>query len=62
MAFKVDGVDYSNEGIEELRRELIGWRTEMYKQNAFTEIITISHVIALLAYLIELQGGTIEPV
>lgn len=58
--FKVEGVDYSPEGIEVLRQELVGWRDEMMKQNAFHEVMAISHVIVLLAYLIELQAYLIE--
>lgn len=54
--FKVEGVDYSPEGIENLRQELVGWRNDMMTQGAYQQVVVISHVIALLAYLIELES------
>lgn len=55
---KVDGVDYSPEGIEELRRELARFRDEAMTQGAFGPAVVLSHAIALLAYLAELEGMT----
>ena len=53
MPFKVEGIDYTPEGIENLRQELIKYRDAALKQAAFEETVVLSHTIALLAYLIE---------
>lgn len=63
--FKVEGVDYSSDGIEELRLELIEWRGKVmtrwsFDPEAIDETAKLTHVIALLAYLAELEKP-IEP-
>lgn len=52
---RVEGVDYSPEGIEALRQELIKFRDEAMKQGAWGPVATLSHTIALLAYLVEIE-------
>jgi len=54
---RVDGVDYTPEGINALREELIGFRTEAYKQlpDAAGVIIVLTHAIALLADYAEMR-------
>lgn len=52
--FKVEGVDYSPEGIEGVRLDLIGLRNDAMQHNAFGVGMMLSHVIALLAHLKEL--------
>lgn len=52
---QVDGVDYSPEGIEALRQELIAHRDTALGMNEFGYAVTMSHVIALLAYLGEVR-------
>lgn len=54
---KVEGVDYSPEGVEAIRQECIGWRDESYHQwpDAIPFTVGISHVIALLEHLKELK-------
>lgn len=55
--FQVEGVDYSPEGIERLRQDLTQWRGETFKQwpEAIDATVKLTHVIALLAYLVELE-------
>jgi hypothetical protein len=52
---QVDGVDYSPDGIEKLRQELIAHRDHALGMNEFGYAVTMSHVIALFAYLIEIR-------
>ena len=53
---QVDGVDYSPEGIEDLRQELIKMRDNSMDQwpEAIPVTVALTHAIALLAYLREL--------
>jgi len=55
---QVDGVDYTPEGIELIRQECIQWRNNSYDQwpDAIPFTTGITHVIALLAYLKEVQA------
>jgi len=53
---KVDGIDYTKEGIEDLREEIIEMRDEALRQNAFDVTVKLTHVIALLSYLSEVVG------
>jgi hypothetical protein len=55
VPFQVDGVDYSPAGIEALRQELVTHRDHALALNEFGYAVTMSHVIALLAYLIEVR-------
>ncbi len=52
----VDGVDYTREGIENVRAELIKMRDESMKQwpDAIPISLLLSHTLALLARLAEL--------
>jgi hypothetical protein len=57
MATRIDGIDYSPEGIEALREDVI-----VYRDRAIADMpagaqmaVVLSHVLALLAYLAELQ-------
>lgn len=56
MPFRVDGIDYTPEGIEALRRDVIVYRNRAL--DAMAEgaemAVVLSHAIALLAYLGEL--------
>lgn len=54
MAFKVEGIDYTPEGIAALRAELIHFRRDAMDQAAFGVVVILTHAIALLAYLKEL--------
>lgn len=54
---KVDGIDYSPTGIEDLRTDIIEYRNRAL--DAMPEgaqmAVALSHVIALLAYLKEIE-------
>lgn len=52
---KCDGVDYSPEGIEALREELIAMRGRAFGNwpEGIEDTVVLSHAIALLAYLKE---------
>jgi hypothetical protein len=52
---KVEGVDYSEEGIEALREQLVAYRGASMDQwpEAIPFTVAITHAIALLAFLIE---------
>jgi len=52
---QVDGIDYSPEGIEALRQTIITHRDHALAMNEFGYAVAMSHVIALLAYLIEIR-------
>lgn len=52
---QVDGIDYSPEGIEELRQELIAHRDRALGINEFGYATLMTHNIALLAYLVEVR-------
>lgn len=54
MVFKVEGVDYSAEGIESVRQELISYRDSALEVANFGAAVVLSHTIAYLAYLKEL--------
>lgn len=46
---KVEGVDYSPEGIEDIRNFVIAVRDEALRQNEFHWVAPLSHAVALLA-------------
>lgn len=52
-SFKVEGVDYTPGGIEQLRAELGLMRAQALTDNKFNEASALSHTIALLHYLKE---------
>ena len=54
---KIEGIDYTIEGIESVRKELVGMRDNSMKQwpEAIPVTVLLSHVIALLAYLIDVK-------
>jgi hypothetical protein len=52
--FKVDGIDYSREGVESLRQDLIELRNAALKSEHMHHAVMLSHVIAVLAYFNEL--------
>jgi len=54
---RVDGVDYTPEGINDLRETLIGFRTQAYAQlpEAADVIVVLTHAIALLADYAEMR-------
>lgn len=54
MPLKVDGVDYTPEGIEELREEAIKVRDVALVEGEFQGATFMTHIIALLAYLKEI--------
>ena len=60
---KVEGVDYSPEGIKALQQELIKMRV-MFMENGAAEfareIIVLSHTIAILDYYIDRDAQLIE--
>lgn len=56
--FKIDGIDYTREGIEEIRKTLGIVRDRSMKDADWHAVAFTSHVIALLAYLIELEEFT----
>lgn len=60
--FKVDGVDYSPEGIESIRQEIISLRNTALQVNNFQAAVILSHNIAYLAYLKELitNGSVVQ--
>ena len=60
VPFQVEGIDYSPAGIKALRGEIIKYRDEAMKQMDFEVAVTLSHTIAILAYTVELVGGTID--
>jgi hypothetical protein len=51
---KVDGIDYSREGVEELRQCLITLRDAALTQARMDYAVMLSHVIIVLAYFNEL--------
>jgi hypothetical protein len=53
--FMIDGIDYTKEGIENVRQTLIVVRNHAMKDGDFEGVSFASHVIALLAYLIEVK-------
>jgi hypothetical protein len=55
----VEGIDYTPDGIEAIRQELIKYRSAAYDQMPDTAefIVVISHVLALLADYAELRKG-----
>jgi len=57
---QVDGVDYSPEGIEALRQDMIQHRDAALGMNEFNYAVTMSHVIALLAYLVEVRKAMLK--
>lgn len=55
--FKVEGVDYTPDGVENLRQELIRFRDNSMEQwpEAIPFTVAMTHTIALLAYLKEVE-------
>lgn len=60
---RIDGIDYTPEGIEALREDVIVYRNRAI--DAMPEgaqmAVVLSHVIALLAYLVEAQREGMVP-
>lgn len=54
MPRKVEGIDYSPDGIEDIREQVIKLRDEAIEQNEFEWVVVLTHTVALLAYLKEL--------
>jgi len=52
--FKFEGIDYTPEGIEALRQEMIRYRDEAMNQMEFGVAVALSHTIAILAYTVDL--------
>lgn len=52
--FKVEGVDYSPEGIESVREALVFYRDNALSANNFEASVILSHAVAYLSYLKEL--------
>ena len=52
--FKVEGIDYTPEGIESVRGAMIEFRDAALNAGHMEVAVTISHVLALLAYLKDL--------
>lgn len=48
--FEVEGVDYSPEGIEDIRQQLIRLRDEALEQGEFHWSVALSHAIAHAAH------------
>jgi len=57
MPTKVDGIDYTPEGIRELRNVIIADRdAALDSMNPdFAEVVKLTHVVALLAYLADIE-------
>lgn len=55
--FKVEGVDYTPDGIENLRQDLIRFRDNSMEQwpEAIPFTVAMTHTIALLTYLKEVE-------
>jgi len=51
---KVEGVDYTPEGIESVRTEMIAFRDAALKGGHMEIAVTLSHAVALLAHFKEL--------
>lgn len=61
MVMKVDGIDYSPEGIEDIRKQIIILRNGAMEQNEFEWIVILTHAVALLGYLSELtKEGVVQ--
>lgn len=60
MPLKIEGIDYSPEGIEGVREALISMRADAMKQwpAGIEATLIMSHAIAQLAYLKELIEET----
>lgn len=50
---QIDGIDYTKDGIENVRQTLIAMRVACFEAGDWDGAAFTSHVIALLAYLIE---------
>lgn len=57
MAFEVEGIDYSPEGIEALRAELVQMRDEAMKHwpESIDFTLILTHTVALLAHLADMK-------
>lgn len=60
MTVEVEGVDYSPEGIEQIRGELVEHRNHALTLGEMRYAVLMSHVVVLLARLKEYEEGTIE--
>ena len=60
--FKVEGVDYSPEGIADLRAALVEMRGATFSHwpEAIDHTVVLTHAIAILSYTIELQRQVLE--
>lgn len=52
---KVEGIDYSPEGIQEIREALISLRDGAMEQGAMEWVLVLSHAIAQLAWAMEVS-------
>lgn len=55
---RVEGVDYTPEGIMALHAEVVTFRDEALRQMEFGVAVALSHVLALLFYLAEVERQT----
>lgn len=60
MTVEVEGVDYSPEGVEAIRGELVEHRNHALTLGEMRYAVLMSHVIVLLARLKEYEEGTLE--
>lgn len=52
---RIEGIDYSPTGIEDIRSQLIILRDEALKENEFKWAVILSHAVVLLHHLRELK-------
>ena len=52
--FQVEGVDYSPEGVEDIRQQLVRLRDEALEQGEFHWSVILSHAIAHAAHHVEM--------
>lgn len=54
MPFKVEGIDYTSEGILELHKAVADLRLNLLFRQEMEDAVMLSHALALLFYLAEL--------
>lgn len=59
---KVEGIDYTGEGIRELREDVIRLRDSQFQHwpEGIDATLVLTHTVALLAYLAELQENAVK--
>lgn len=57
---KIGGIDYTPEGIEQLRQEVISVRDDALEQSDFQTAVMLSHVIAILHWAATLTTYYLE--